>query len=153
MIRPYARHSVLSYSDFRKNTRIAFANVVAPMGWIAGSENDIGIRIVSSAGAATGGTDAFSTAFSPTKTTEAHQLDLTEIPSHAHTIAHTHTVATESVGGGALNGMKSDAQTQGTHTTSATSTPNSGNSGGDGTHTHDITLDPQYIDMLLCTKQ
>jgi len=134
-----------------------FYQNAAPTGWtIVTSENNKALRVVSGSGGVSGGTTAFSTVFanqtvstsiSVSGTTGGTTLGTNEIPSHSH----TYPVLT--FGGGSGTASGEDRFVSG----------NTGSTGGGGSHTHSfsgsgsgtssaVTLNVQYIDIILCSK-
>ena len=71
-------------SSFPSGTKIVFAQVSAPQGWVQvpdATYNDAAIRLVTSAGGGTGGSGAFSTTFTSTRSVPLLQ--------HTHVISNT----------------------------------------------------------------
>ena len=139
-------------------TVILFYQATAPTGFTqVTTQNNKALRVVSGTGGGIGGTTAFTTVFtnqtvstsvSISGTTGATTLDTSQIPSHDHTFAQV-----SGCGGsaGVITGNGGPA----TGTTSAT--------GGGGSHTHSfsgsgsgtssaVTLNVQYIDIILASK-
>jgi hypothetical protein len=138
-----------------------FYQNAAPTGWtIVTTQNNKALRVVSGSGGVAGGTTAFSSVFqnqtvstsiSVSGTTGATTLSTAQIPSHTHSYA----VATSGGGGtitcgpGVFFNGNAGAST--------------GAEGGGGSHTHSfsgsgsgtssaVTLNVQYIDIILCSK-
>lgn len=123
--------------EFPSGTVMLFNQTAAPVGWTKGTtHNDKALRLVTGS-VSTGGTDAFTTTFSASKATESHTLTVDEIPSHSHQM-QSNTQGTRA---------GSNTQVVGAGTGYATTSV-----GGDGGHTHDITMDVQYVDIILATK-
>ena len=137
---------------FSSGTVIPFYNTNAPTGWTKlTTQNDKALRVVSGSGGVSGGSVAFSTAFSSQAVTGtngasgATTLTTAQIPSHSHTIG---------TGGGSFNSVITRAGTSvnGSNSTDAT--------GSGDSHTHSaaaftgtaINLAVQYIDLILCSK-
>ena len=126
-----------------------FYQAAAPTGWtIVTTQNNKALRVVSSSGGVAGGTTAFSTVFANQTPTISGAiastiLDLTMIPSHRHTTS---------------TGAASSGYATGCNARDAGS--NTGFAGGGLGHTHangtlaasTITLDVQYIDIIMCSK-
>jgi hypothetical protein len=137
-------------------TLMLFQQTNAPTGWTKQTtHNDKALRVVSGT-ASSGGTTAFSTVFAnqtPTitlsgLTAAATTLSTSQIPSH------THPLSGQYVSGNQLGGVVGG--------------PNDGNAynatgaeGGGGSHTHSvsgsasssaITLNVQYVDLIICQK-
>jgi hypothetical protein len=125
-------------------TSMLFAQTAAPTGWTKSTtHNNKALRVVSGA-ASSGGTVAFTTAFSATRalsgSTDGHTLTIAEIPAHTHT--------QEIIGGGNILGSGLGYTT----TTAAT-----GSAGGGGSHSHtlasgSVNLDVQYVDVIIAVK-
>ena len=146
--------SAAASGAFAAGTALLFYQATAPTGWTKSvTNNDKTLRVVSgSTGGSAGGTTAFSTVFAnqtPTITTSglsaaATTLSQTQIPSHTHTVWNNWTTGGTGAGQNAPSG-----------------TANTGGTGGGGSHTHTIagsatssaiTLNVQYIDVIVCTK-
>ena len=126
---------------FPTGTKMAFFQATAPLGWTQDvANNDAVLRVVSTAGAGTGGTGSIATGVVMPTITNSHVLTLAEIPAHTHQFNSSGPGSVFPVGyspGGASTGQ---------NTTSA---------GGGGGHTHTITAAnwvPKYIDVIICTK-
>jgi hypothetical protein len=155
-----ATYSVVSASasknsEFLSGTVLLFYQASAPTGWTqVTTQNDKVLRVVSSTGGGSGGTTAFTSVFTnqtPTITTSglsaaAFTLDTTRIP------AHTHTYIRPQPGSLVPNINGTGAGAANTETSPT---------GGGGSHAHTIsgsatssavTLDVQYIDILLASK-
>jgi hypothetical protein len=116
----------------------------APAGWTqVTSINDHALRIVSSSGGNTGGTTAFSTVFNnQTPTIGATTLSVSQMPSHGHSIGGGGGYGLVNGGGDvSAGGDKGAAGIDG--------------NGGSTSHTHSssaITLNVQYANVILCSK-
>lgn len=131
-------------SPFPSGTAMVFAQTTAPTGWTKSTtHNDKALRVVSGT-ASSGGTTAFTTVFGAGKSTGSHTLTIAEIPSHDH-----RTVATGSnmtLEGGA------DGATDWRGAGGSAGSPNTGLTGGGGGHLHTLSLDLQYVDVIIATK-
>ena len=134
-----------------------FYQSAAPTGWTQVTTlNDYALRIVSGTGGATGGSTAFSTVFSNQTpsinvsglSAGATTLSTTQMPSHTHTL----TAFSDGCGGGSGGASNCSKQNR-SATTSST--------GGGGSHTHSIsgsasssavTLNVQYANHILASK-
>jgi hypothetical protein len=139
-----------------------FYQANAPTGWTkVTTQDNKALRVVSGTGGVSAGTTAFSSVFtnqtvsttistSISGTTGATTLSTSQIPSHTHTVAY---------GGG------SDNQPQLVGVAGNIDSTNTGATGGGGSHTHSfsgsgsgsgtssaVTLNVQYIDIILCSK-
>ena len=135
-----------------------FYQSAAPTGWTqVTSLNDYSLRLVSGTGGTTGGTTAFSTVFSnqtPTINVSGLSAGATTL-STAQIPSHTHTINLGTNGGGSYihcNGNDGDASGGSVQTVGA---------GGGGSHSHSlsgsatssaITLNVQYANIIICSK-
>ena len=147
-------------------SRMLFQQTAAPTGWVKEtSSNNVALRVVSGT-ASTGGTVAFTTAFTSYSvaisgntgnkaaggTVANHTLSNARIPSHTHSYNRP--------AGGSGGGGKSS-------TISGSSAANTGASGGSQAHNHGFTgsnhnhsfsgsstvnVDVQYVDVIIATK-
>ena len=164
--------SVITFSDSTTQSTAATASIPsgsvvlfyqssAPTGWTqVTSLNDYSLRLVSCTGGTTGGTTAFSTVFAnqtPTISVNvsglsagATTLSTTQIPSHSHSTALYYAGGTGGYGAGNL-------------TCGPAGTFSTGSTGGGGSHTHSIsgsatgsstavTLNVQYANIIICSK-
>lgn len=136
-----------SWASLPAGTRMLFVQTAAPTGWTKSTSDDNkALRIVSGT-AGSGGTVAFTTAFTSQAingTVGATTLTEAQIPSH------THSYSTASAAQGAAGGSDFIALKDTTgQTTGAT--------GGGGSHTHSlsataINLAVQYVDAIIAVK-
>jgi hypothetical protein len=147
-------------------SRMLFQQTAAPTGWVKQtSSNNVALRVVSGT-ASTGGTVAFTTAFTSYSvaisgntgnkaaggTVANHTLSNARIPSHTHSYTKP--------GGGSTQGGKANAS-------NSNSAANTGASGGSQAHNHGFTgsnhnhsfsgsstvnVDVQYVDVIIATK-
>jgi hypothetical protein len=130
--------SGLSLGGFDSGTVMLFVQTAAPTGWTKSTTHDNkALRIVSGS-AASGGSSGFTTAFNSSGSVGATTLTTAQIPSH------THTVARASEAGGFTTTAAPGASPVGTISTSAT--------GGGDSHTHSISFDVAYVDVIIATK-
>lgn len=140
---------------FPTGTLMLFQQTAAPTGWTKQTtHNNKALRVVSGT-ASSGGTSSFTTVFTnqtPTitlseMTASATTLTTTQIPSHNH----SYTSRSSTTGGG----MEPVSVWRDTSTTTT------GSTGGGGSHTHSIsglasssalTLDVQYVDLIIASK-
>lgn len=124
-----------SWTDlpFPSGTKMVFFQATAPVGWTQDTtHNDKALRIVSGAGAGSGGSLDLSAA-----TVGDHTLTTAEMPAHTHTFT--------------LKDNDTDTQAfaaAGHPTTVNTGTTDS--TGGGGAHNHTLAL--KYIDVIIATK-
>lgn len=130
-------------------TVMSFFQAAAPTGWTqVTTHNNKAIRIVSGAGAGTGGSVAFTTAFASqavSGSNSATTLTSAQIPAHTHNFSIYPTSGAGSV--------PSAGTASGSVVTNATAS----NTGGGGSHNHTFTgtaidLAVQYIDMIIASK-
>jgi hypothetical protein len=121
----------------------------APTGWTqVTTQNNKALRVVSSAGAGTGGSVGFTSAFAAQGISGSvgnTTLTTAQIPAHTHTYKDTNNAGTPT-GGTYYTGSIGDITTE---TSSST--------GGGGSHNHTFTgtsinLAVQYIDLILASK-
>lgn len=140
---------------FPTGTLMLFQQTAAPTGWTKQTtHNNKALRVVSGT-ASSGGTSAFTTVFAnqtPTitlsgMTANATTLTTAQIPSHTH----GYTTLSSTTGGG----MEPVSVWRDTFSTTT------GATGGGGSHTHSvsgsasssaITLDVQYVDLIIASK-
>lgn len=153
---------------FPAGTAMLFQQTSAPTGWTKQTtHNDKALRVVSGT-ASSGGSVAFSTAFtsqSVSGTVGATTLDTTQIPGHTH-IVTTYGFAGDlgfqpAQGGGDGSWYGFSDAAEGTHNTGGpggtTSAAYARSTGGGGSHTHSfsgtaINLAVQYVDIIIATK-
>ena len=125
---------------FPAGTKMLFQQSSAPTGWVKSTTaNDRALRVVSGS-VSSGGTDTFSTVFNASKRTDNHTLTTSQIPSHTHLTANANTGAGVDFPTGAgflVNGNAGN-------TSSAT--------GGGQAHSHPMTMDLQYVDVIIAVK-
>jgi len=125
---------------------MAFFQASAPTGWTqVTTQNDKMLRVVSGTGGGTGGSAAVS---SPAHNiaAAAHTLATSEMPAHTHGSVGT-SLGTSSIRAGG-NGNWYSLGT-------SLSTGSSGSTGGGGSHSHNTSgsiTTPQYIDVIICSK-
>jgi hypothetical protein len=145
-------------SEFAATTALVFYQAAAPTGWTKSTaNNDKALRVVSGAGGSAGGTTAFSSVFTnqtPTITTSGLSAAATTL-STSQIAAHTHPNTLPQVQ--ACNCGKDFTIAGDRSNTLGPST----SAGGGGSHTHSIsgsasssaiTLNVQYVDTIICTK-
>ncbi len=126
----------LAVTTFPAGTKMLFVQTAAPTGWTKDvDQNDKALRVVSGT-PGTGGATAFTTVFGSSKATASYTLLTADIP------AHVHTVTTSGTGSGAVI----------LASTSGGTPKDTSSTGGGGGHTHDLSLDLQYMDVIKATK-
>jgi hypothetical protein len=151
--------SLTGIQPFPAGTVMLFAQTSAPTGWTKSTtHNDKALRVVSGT-ASSGGTNSFSTVMAQTAVA-ATTLTTNQIPSHTHGITdpgHSHnyvrSTGSQNTGGDTTTGYC--RPTSGDYT-QATSSGTTGitvqNSGGGQSHTHGLTMDIQYVDVIFASK-
>ncbi len=147
---------------FASGTLMLFQQTAAPTGWTKQStHNDKALRVVTGT-ASSGGTNAFSTVQAQTAT-GSYTLATADIPAHSHSVTdpgHPHDVKfnvgnTFAVTGGSTAvttitaaGGQTGSQAGISNTTSITIA----NAGGGGSHSHTLTMDIQFVDLIIASK-
>ena len=129
-------------SSFPSGTAMLFQQTSAPTGWTKQTtHNDKALRVVSGS-ASSGGTNAFSTVMAQTVVGNT-TLSTTNIPAHNH-------IPKGRFGSGSQQdvtiGLSLAAASP------ANGTQNTTDTGGGGSHNHTITMDMQYVDIIIATK-
>lgn len=145
-------------SEFPVGTALIFQQTAAPTGWTKVTTNDnAALRIVSGT-AGTGGTVAFTTAFSASNTVDGTAISTAQMPVHNHGVndpSHNHqsnylgsftpAVSTGWAGSGGSYG--------GIYTSAASTGISIQNAGSGSTHNHTLAnLAVKYVDAIVCTK-
>lgn len=125
-------------AGFASNTAMLFVQTSAPTGWTKSTTHDNKALRVVSGTASSGGSVAFTTAFSSGLSAGATTLSTAQIPSHSHTITTGYasgcSQSAAAFGGGGYS-----------FTTNA--------AGGGGSHTHTLpSFDVQYVDTIVAIK-
>lgn len=156
-------------------TKMLFAQTAAPTGWTKDTtHNDKALRVVSGT-ASTGGSVAFTTAFTSQAvagTVGGTTLTTAQIPSHTHTFSgttgtissdHSHGIGGtfQSYGYPSVSSVFTQISSSSTGGVSANHTHafsgTTAGSGSSGSHTHSFTgtnidLAVQYVDVIIATK-
>jgi hypothetical protein len=133
--------------EFTSGTRMLFQQTNAPTGWTKDTTaNDVGLRVTS--GTATGNLagNSWSTVFGQTAVGNT-TISTTQMPSHNHPTTldgNNPVVLTPSGSGITAAGVSAQAAGDGAFSMS--------NTGGDGPHTHSITMSLSYVDVIIATK-
>jgi hypothetical protein len=132
-------------TGFASGTAFLFYNSSAPTGYtIVSAVDDHAVKLVSSGGGATAGTNDFSVQFAElaegaTPGVGSHQLTQAEMPAHTHGIL-TYRNTDSSAG---------RVTEKGVSTSSSVSTQSTG---GDGSHSHTVDLRVKYATCIVATK-
>ena len=124
---------------FPATTKMVFAQAAAPTGWTQDATDDRALRVVSSSGGGTGGTNSI--ASTHLHTTGDHTLATNEIPSHRHTESY------QNISGTGYPGYSGSGN--------AATTGNTGYAGGGAAHNHGNTGNAaafKYADVIFATK-
>ncbi len=162
---------------FPAGTVMLFHQEFAPTSWtkdVATTLDNAALRIVTDTMWASGkaGATAFDSVFGSGKSSAGYALLAADVPNHGHADtfsvsssgAHTHAVETHQSGGavtaiprtsdsdGATNSnLANKAVSDGAHTHPLAGAVTA-TSGGGGTHSHTLSLDLHYINMIIATK-
>ena len=140
---------------FPSGTAMLFAQTTAPTGFTKSLTHDNKALRVVTGSASSGGTTGFTTVFTnqtPTITTSGLSVGATTLTT-AQIPSHTHTISTVSGCG--------NSQLPQNNVAAPNTTFNTGATGGGGSHDHTIsgtatstaiTLDVQYVDVIIATK-
>lgn len=131
--------------EFPSGTAMLFQQTAAPTGWTKQvAVNDVGLRVVSGVVGSVAGT-AFSTVFSQTQV-GGHALTIAEMPPHHHptSLDGTNPVVQTAVNPGVTGSASIDAAPGAAFSMSDT--------GGGATHTHAVSLQLAYVDVIIATK-
>ena len=134
--------SGISSGSFPSGTTMLFHQSAAPTGWTkdtAATLDNSALRVVTSTAWASGkqGATAFTSVFGASKTAGNHTLVESEMPSHTHIID-----------GGSTN----DPTGSGSPNPGAIGSIVSSATGGGGSHNHTLSLDLNYINMIIASK-
>ena len=151
---------------FAAGTALIFQQTTAPTGWTKViTNNDAALRIVSGT-AGTGGTVAFTTAFSAANTVDGTAISTAQMPVHNHGVTdpgHAHTIGAYTtnneaagygltIAGGFTNRILVNT-TAGQGTSSVGTSISIQNTGSGSTHNHTLAnLAVKYVDAIICTK-
>lgn len=117
-------------------TSMLFRQTVAPTGWTKSTTHDNKALRVVSGTISNGGANSFTTVFGAGKATGGRSLSVAQLASHRH------TETSNSSGGYTLNLSSSGGAT----------TNYTGYTGSGSTHDHALTMDLQYIDLIIAVK-
>jgi len=131
-------------SSLVSGTKMLFQQTTAPTGWTKDTtHNDKALRVVTGT-VGSGGASAFSSVFGSSKLTGSHTLVIAEIPAHKHTVGEN--------GIWHFNDPASDGNiNSGSQGRVAANVDTSTVGGGSG-HTHTLSLDLQFVDLIIATK-
>lgn len=160
-----------------RNTVMVFHQSAAPLGWtkdVASTLNNAAMRVVTSTAWASGkaGATAFDSVFGASKATVSYALVEADLPAHTHGLgslaiggesAHTHPQQRWT--GGSAGGLEfnvagenfTPATTDMPSTAAGTSHSHGvsgalANAGSDNAHSHNLSLDLNYINLIIASK-
>lgn len=123
-------------------TKATFNQTTSPTGWTKSVTHDNKALRVVTGTVGSGGATAFTSVFSAGLTTGLKTLATGEIPAHHHAPSNGANFLT-SVAVGTPTGGAPDAGQQ---------VANTADTGGGGSHNHTLSLDLQYVDVIIATK-
>lgn len=139
----YQRSTYAPSAQFPAGTVMVFAQTNAPTGWTkSSSHDDKALRVVTGS-VSSGGATAFTSVFGSGKSTGSYTLQAADVPAHTHTL-----VIDDTAGSGATHRAAQASASSG----SIASADTTGSSGGGGGHSHTLSLDLQYVDVIIATK-
>lgn len=171
-------NAAVSDGDFvvlASGTAMLFAQTAAPTGWTKStSHNDKALRVVSGT-ASSGGATAFTSVFGSGKTAGSTTLTTSHLPASGLSIPSLSLSGSASGGsltmivGGGGGGTGHDAASRSSNpvdeqitsqsltgfsasVSGTTGTGTTGNMGTGGSHNHTLSLDLQYVDVIMATK-
>lgn len=136
--------STLGASPFPAGTLMLFVQTAAPTGWTKSTTHTDKVLRVVSGTASSGGSVAFSTVFSRTAT-DAHTLTVAQMPSHDHP-------GTFGFSSGSYEGYTSEYYSVMATWGSTHAGVGAPAQGGGGSHTHNIDLRVNYVDVIIASK-
>jgi len=126
-------------ASFPSGTSMLFVQTSAPTGWTKSTTHDNKALRVVSGTASSGGSIAFTTAFTSGLSAGATTLSTAQIPSHTHFNSYFAT------GGSGVGDFG--------NTSGGSSSRDTGATGGGGSHTHTLPdLGVSYVDVIIATK-
>lgn len=137
---------------FPSGTIMLFVQTAAPVGWTKlVTDDNKALRIVSGT-VTSGGTAGFTSVFGAAKTTGSHVLTQAELPTvtFPDTLGVSFTAAREGTSVSATGGSGKFYATDSNMTPSITGSVTSG--GSDTGHTHTLSLDLKYLDVIQASK-
>lgn len=156
-----ARGTLGAAAAFPSGTALIFQQTSAPTGWTKSTtHNDKALRVVSGT-VGSGGATAFTTVFGSGKTTGSHVLTTGELPASGLSIPSLGVsgdvlVANSGNNGSTTRAARADVGGTGATTNAlsngATVGGTTGNMGSGGGHDHTLSLDLQYMDVIVATK-
>jgi hypothetical protein len=134
-----------SGGGFSKGTTLLFYQASAPLGWTKLlTQNDKALRVVSGSGGVSGGTNAFSTVMAQS-VVGSTTLSTAQIASHQHTERFNDSGFAGSATTASSPPTRMEVNIGATQYLTVAQ-------GGGGSHNHSITMDLQYIDLILASK-
>ena len=142
---------------FVSGTVMVFHQAAAPTGWTkVTTHNDKELRVVSGNVGVSGGSTAFSSAFthshSDSFSVNSHTLTVSQMPSHTHTLGYEDNSWPDGSGDTAENAVWNSMRSPDEYRTTSSA-------GGNSPHTHGLsgsvnsqTIAPKYVDVIICSK-
>lgn len=131
--------------SFPAGTKMLFQQTAAPTLWTKDTTHDNkALRVVSGA-VGSGGATEFTTVFGSGKTAGDHAITVAEMPEHDHDVVLVRRSGDQPPGA-AGPGWGAD------NITASDATATSETSGSGDTHNHTLSLDLQYVDLIIATK-
>lgn len=152
--------SAAAAATFPSGTALLFQQSAAPTGWTkVTTHNDKALRVVSGS-AGSGGSVAFSSAFtsrSVTGTTDGTTLSTSQIPAHAHVFPGDDQLANANGIGGWTNRTVTSWNYDAVSSGGGGQIYYTSDTGGGGSHSHTFTgnaidLSVAYVDVIIATK-
>ncbi len=122
------------------STRMVFQQTSVPTGWtkVSNVQYEDAVPRFTTGTVGTGGVDAFTSVFGVSKSTGALALSIAQMPSHTHPFDVVNGIQQANAS------SNTDTARSGGNTTGAT--------GGGGSHSHTLTMNPKYVDLIVGVK-
>jgi hypothetical protein len=163
----------ISHGDFNgffaQGNKMLWQQSTAPTGWTKDTSRDNSALRVVSGLVQNGGSDNFTTVFGSGKTTAGHALTTAQMPSHTHNGvtggagAHSHLQRlgvsggpSSNIGHSGFTGARSDVAADGVVFTAPVSSHShsfgTSATGGGQAHSHGLTLNLKYTDVIIAVR-
>lgn len=127
-------------AGYEAGTLMLFVQTTAPLFWTKQTtHNNKGLRLVTGS-ASSGGTESFFTVFSSAQFTDSYAIQIADMPAHTHTSPWVTGGPVEDGGGSAASIPQSGTG------------PAMGSAGGGFGHQHTLSMDLQYVDVIIAAK-
>ena len=135
----------ISAETIEAGTLMLFQQTAAPTGWTKQTtHNNKALRVVSGT-VGSGGATAFTSVFGSSKNTGSTAISTAQMP------AHTHTESTHVTSGGTTT-VQEGTPVSVINSLVASGSDTTGSTGSGSGHTHTLSLDLQYIDLIIASK-